>query len=147
MEYALLYGIINSIILSLLSLGFTLVYSISRLPNFAHGALYITCGYIVWLLLNKVGLPYPFAILLGIGSRPASSAPSSIGSSSSASGAWRSRRSSPPTPSVLPSSKGCGGGTAGHDLHPSHLLSPAPSDICGCQRRLSETHHRGHRDH
>jgi branched-chain amino acid transport system permease protein len=62
----LIYGIINSVILSMLSLGFTLVYSISRLPNFAHGALYITCGYIVWLVLEKTGLPYPLAICIGI---------------------------------------------------------------------------------
>jgi branched-chain amino acid transport system permease protein len=62
----LIYGIINSVILSMLSLGFTLVYSISRLPNFAHGALYITCGYIVWLVLEKAGLPYPAAIAIGI---------------------------------------------------------------------------------
>jgi branched-chain amino acid transport system permease protein len=62
----LLYGIINSITLSLLSLGFTLVYSISRLPNFAHGALYITSVYIVWLLLNRLGLPYPIAVVIGI---------------------------------------------------------------------------------
>ena len=65
MEF-LLYGIINSITLSLLSLGFTLVYSISRLPNFAHGALYITSGYIVWLLINKLNLPYPIAVVVGI---------------------------------------------------------------------------------
>ena len=62
-----IYGIINSIILSLLSLGFALVYSISRLPNFAHGALYITAGYLVWLFLNAAGLPYLPSILLGIG--------------------------------------------------------------------------------
>ena len=64
----LVYGIINSIILSLLSLGFTLVYSISRVPNFAHGALYITAGYITWLFMNKfIAFPYPFAIILAIG--------------------------------------------------------------------------------
>jgi len=62
----IIYGIINSIILALLSLGFALVYSISRVPNFAHGALYITCGYIVWVLLNKAGLPYLASIVLGI---------------------------------------------------------------------------------
>jgi branched-chain amino acid transport system permease protein len=62
----LLYGIINSVTLALLSLGFTLVYSISRLPNFAHGALYVTAGYIVYVLLNNFGLPYPVAIILGI---------------------------------------------------------------------------------
>jgi branched-chain amino acid transport system permease protein len=65
MEF-LLYGIINSITLSLLSLGFTLVYSISRVPNFAHGALYVTGGYIVWLVINKANLPYPIAVAVGI---------------------------------------------------------------------------------
>jgi len=62
----LIYGTINSIVLSLLSLGFALVYSISRLPKFAHGALYLTTGYIVWLLVNKTGLPYLPSIALGI---------------------------------------------------------------------------------
>lgn len=61
------YGIINSITLSLISLGFTLVYSISRVPNFAHGALYITAGYLTWLFLNKfLGMPYLMAMILGI---------------------------------------------------------------------------------
>jgi branched-chain amino acid transport system permease protein len=64
----LVYGIINSVILSLMALGFTLVYSISRVPNFAHGALYITSGYIAWVLMNKLtGFPYPFAIVSAIG--------------------------------------------------------------------------------
>ncbi|MDP2840364.1 MAG: branched-chain amino acid ABC transporter permease [Syntrophales bacterium] len=62
----LVYGIINSVTLSLLSLGFTLVYSISRLPNFAHGALYITTGYFIYLFLNGLGLSYPLSIVLGI---------------------------------------------------------------------------------
>jgi branched-chain amino acid transport system permease protein len=64
----LIYGIINSVILSLLSLGFTLVYSIARVPNFAHGALYITSGYLTWLFMNKfMAFPYPLAIILAIG--------------------------------------------------------------------------------
>lgn len=62
----IVYGIINSIVLSLMSLGFALVYSISRVPNFAHGALYVTAGYIVWVLLNKAGLPYVASIVLGL---------------------------------------------------------------------------------
>jgi len=62
----LLFGIINSVTLSLTALGFTLVYSISRLPNFAHGALYVTSGYIVWLCVNSLGLNYLLAIVLGI---------------------------------------------------------------------------------
>ena len=64
----IIYGVINSVILSLMALGFTLVYSIARVPNFAHGALYITTGYIAWLLLNKfMSFPYPLAIVISIG--------------------------------------------------------------------------------
>jgi branched-chain amino acid transport system permease protein len=64
----IIYGVINSVILSLMALGFTLVYSIARVPNFAHGALYITTGYIAWLLLNKfMSFPYPLAIMISIG--------------------------------------------------------------------------------
>ncbi|PJB32646.1 MAG: branched-chain amino acid ABC transporter permease, partial [Deltaproteobacteria bacterium CG_4_9_14_3_um_filter_65_9] len=62
----LLFGIINSVTLSLTALGFTLVYSISRLPNFAHGALYVTGGYIVWLCVNRLGLHYILSIVIGI---------------------------------------------------------------------------------
>jgi len=63
----IIYGIINSVTLSLISLGFTLVYSISRVPNFAHGALYILSGYLVWLFLNEfAGFPYPLAIIVAI---------------------------------------------------------------------------------
>ncbi|MBP7528094.1 MAG: branched-chain amino acid ABC transporter permease [Syntrophorhabdaceae bacterium] len=63
----LVYGIINSITLSLISLGFTLVYSISRVPNFAHGALYVASGYLTWLFLNEfLGIPYLLAILAGV---------------------------------------------------------------------------------
>ncbi|MCS7280717.1 MAG: branched-chain amino acid ABC transporter permease [Desulfobacterota bacterium] len=65
--HVLVYGVINSVTLALISLGFTLVYSISRVPNFAHGALYVTTGYIVWLFLNKVPkIPYLLAIVLAI---------------------------------------------------------------------------------
>jgi len=62
----LLFGIINSVTLSLTALGFTLVYSISRLPNFAHGALYVTGGYIVWLCVNALGMNYFAGIAVGI---------------------------------------------------------------------------------
>ncbi|MBM4326375.1 MAG: branched-chain amino acid ABC transporter permease [Deltaproteobacteria bacterium] len=58
-----IYGIINSITLTLMALGFSLVYGVSRLPNFAHGALYVLTGYLAWLLLNRVGLYYPLAII------------------------------------------------------------------------------------
>ena len=62
----LFYGIINSISLTLMALGFTLVYGISRVPNFAHGALYVFAGFLTWIILNKLGLPYPIAIILAL---------------------------------------------------------------------------------
>lgn len=61
-----IYGIINSVTLALMALGFTLVYGVSRLPNFAHGALYVLTGYIAWLLLNRAGLSYPLAIVVSL---------------------------------------------------------------------------------
>jgi branched-chain amino acid transport system permease protein len=62
----LIYGIINSVSLTLMALGFTLVYGVSRLPNFAHGALYVLTGYITWLLMNRLGLNYPLAIFFSL---------------------------------------------------------------------------------
>jgi branched-chain amino acid transport system permease protein len=62
----LIYGIINSITLALMALGFTLVYGISRLPNFAHGAIYVVTGFIVWSFLNTLGLNYLPAILFAL---------------------------------------------------------------------------------
>jgi len=62
----LIYGLINSMALALMALGFTLVYGISRLPNFAHGALYVITGFVVWSLLNELHLPYPASIPLAL---------------------------------------------------------------------------------
>jgi branched-chain amino acid transport system permease protein len=58
-----IYGIVNSVTLALMALGFTLVYGVCRLPNFAHGALYVLTGYITWILMNRVGLNYPLSML------------------------------------------------------------------------------------
>ena len=62
----LIYGLINSIALALMALGFALVYGISRVPNFAHGALYVVCGFITWSLLRTLGLNYPLSIILAM---------------------------------------------------------------------------------
>ncbi len=62
----LIYGIINSFRLALMAIGFTLVYGISRLPNFAHGALYVVTGFGVWWFVNKLHLNYLASILLAL---------------------------------------------------------------------------------
>ena len=49
-----------------MALGFTLVYGTSRLPNFAHGALYVVTGFIVWTFLHLLKIPYALAILLAL---------------------------------------------------------------------------------
>ncbi len=62
----LIYGTVNSIALALMALGFALVYGISRVPNFAHGALYVITGFIAWSLLRGLGLNYLLSIVLAI---------------------------------------------------------------------------------
>jgi branched-chain amino acid transport system permease protein len=60
----LIYGLVNSLSLALMAVGFSLVYGVSRVPNFAHGALYIMAGFITWVFLRTLGLPYSLSILL-----------------------------------------------------------------------------------
>jgi len=60
----LIYGTINSVTLALYALGFALVYGVSRLPNFAHGATYVLSGFIAWSAMNTLGLNYPISIVL-----------------------------------------------------------------------------------
>jgi branched-chain amino acid transport system permease protein len=62
----LIYGIINSVALALMALGFALVYGISRVPNFAHGALYVVSGFITWGFLRALGLNYLLSIVLAM---------------------------------------------------------------------------------
>ena len=60
------YGLINSVTLALTALGFSLTYGISRVANFAHGALYVLAGFAAWFFLNRLGLNYYVAVLLAI---------------------------------------------------------------------------------
>ncbi len=62
----LIYGTVNSIALALMALGFALVYGISRLPNFAHGAIYVLSGFITWTFLRGLGLNYALSIVISL---------------------------------------------------------------------------------
>lgn len=62
----LIYGTINSVALALFALGFAMVYGVSRLPNFAHGALYVLSGFITWTFVNSLELNYFISILLAM---------------------------------------------------------------------------------
>ncbi len=60
----LIYGTINSITLALMAIGFALVYGISRVPNFAHGSLYVLSGFITWIFFRGFGANYLLSIIL-----------------------------------------------------------------------------------
>jgi branched-chain amino acid transport system permease protein len=60
----LIYGTINSIALALMAIGFALVYGISRVPNFAHGSLYVLSGFITWIFFRGLGVNYLLSIIL-----------------------------------------------------------------------------------
>jgi len=62
----LIYGTINSVALALMALGFALVYGISRVANFAHGALYVVTGFLTWSLFKGAGLNYALSIVLAM---------------------------------------------------------------------------------
>ena len=53
-------------VFALIALGFTLVYGISRLPNFAHGAFYILAGFLTYTFLLKLGLNAVISIILSL---------------------------------------------------------------------------------
>src|SRR4030066_2445693 len=48
------------------AVGFSFVYGISRIPNFAHGALYVVTGFITWSFINSAGLPYGVSVFLSL---------------------------------------------------------------------------------
>ncbi|MFH1350974.1 MAG: branched-chain amino acid ABC transporter permease [Pseudomonadota bacterium] len=62
----LIYGLINSIVFTLIAIGFTLTFGISGIANFAYGAFYVAGAYISWHLLNSLHLSYPLAIALSV---------------------------------------------------------------------------------
>jgi branched-chain amino acid transport system permease protein len=66
MEGVLIFGLVNSINLALITVGFSLVVGISGIPNFAHGAFYILGGCLAWLMMHYLGLPYLLSIGLTI---------------------------------------------------------------------------------
>jgi branched-chain amino acid transport system permease protein len=62
----IVYAVINSVILILMSIGFNLTFGISGISNFAYGALYILAAFVTWMLLYLLGIPYLVAALLSI---------------------------------------------------------------------------------
>ena len=62
----LIFGLANSMGLALAALGFSFIFGISGIANFAYGAFYLLGGFIVYILLNSFGLPYWIAAIIGV---------------------------------------------------------------------------------
>jgi branched-chain amino acid transport system permease protein len=62
----IVYAVINSVILILMSIGFNLTFGISGISNFAYGALYILAAFVTWMLLYLLGIPYLISAILSI---------------------------------------------------------------------------------
>jgi branched-chain amino acid transport system permease protein len=62
----LIYGTVNSVVFSLIAVGFTLVYGVARIPNFAHGSIYVLVGFLTWSFVNDLKMNYALAIVLSL---------------------------------------------------------------------------------
>lgn len=62
----LINGLVNSVVLVLMAIGFSLTFGISGIANFAHGAFYLLSGYSAWMFFSFLGLPYPLVILISV---------------------------------------------------------------------------------
>jgi branched-chain amino acid transport system permease protein len=58
----LVNGIALGSVYSLAALGLTLVFGVLRIPNLAHGALYMIGAYVTYFALTSYGIPYIAAI-------------------------------------------------------------------------------------
>ena len=66
-SYIIVYGLVNSVTLALIAMGFSLTFGISGVANFAYGGFYLFSGYLTWILLNILGLPLILAVFITIG--------------------------------------------------------------------------------
>ena len=60
----LLLGLVNGAFYAMLSLGLAVIFGLLGIVNFAHGALYMLGAFAAWIMLEKFGLNYWFALVL-----------------------------------------------------------------------------------
>lgn len=66
LELTIVYGLINSVMLAIVALGFSLTFGISGVSNFAYGAFYVLAGYTVWIFMHKLNIPFALAAVLAV---------------------------------------------------------------------------------
>lgn len=62
----LLNGLVTGSTYALIALGYTMVYGVLQLINFAHGEIYMTGAFVGLLLVSVVKLPFVWALLLAM---------------------------------------------------------------------------------
>jgi branched-chain amino acid transport system permease protein len=60
----LLLGLVNGAFYAMLSLGLAVIFGLLGVVNFAHGALYMLGAFVAWIMLDKFGINYWFALVL-----------------------------------------------------------------------------------
>jgi len=60
-------GAILSVFYAVMAIGFTLIFGVMGVINFAHGELYMVGAYVVWLTYAQGVLPFPLAVIAGAG--------------------------------------------------------------------------------
>jgi branched-chain amino acid transport system permease protein len=64
-EQILVNGLLAGLIYVIMALGFTLIFGIMRIVNFAHGEFYMLGAVAVQILFGKLGVPYFLAVVAG----------------------------------------------------------------------------------
>ena len=62
----ILNGISLGSVYAIIALGYTMVYGIAKMLNFAHGDIIMVGSYVAFLAINSMGLPVPVAIVLSV---------------------------------------------------------------------------------
>ncbi|MDB5897637.1 MAG: putative type branched chain amino acid transport system, permease component [Ramlibacter sp.] len=60
----LMLGLVNGAFYAMLSLGLAVIFGLLDVVNFAHGALYMVGAFAAWILLDKWGVNYWWALIL-----------------------------------------------------------------------------------
>ena len=58
----LLLGLVNGSFYAMLSLGLAVIFGLLGIVNFAHGALYMVGAYVAFVLLDRFGIGYWWAL-------------------------------------------------------------------------------------
>ena len=62
----ILNGISLGSVYAIIALGYTMVYGIAEMLNFAHGDIIMVGSYVAFIAINSMGLPVPVSILLSV---------------------------------------------------------------------------------